>query len=187
MHLSPPVAKAALVLLFLTFCLLLLPLIVLCFCCTLLYAHSSIAIFLMGKRELAALLNLSSWCLVTIERLFLAVPWGCLQFVIVVFPDHTYLLFLIRQQDQKWHETTKSQNQEKNTISLSTNDEDDHKSHQSTRLNKTYLNFDWYFYYHLWESHPNMWALIFLHFASRWGDWFGELYKCTDWYSLGYM
>ena len=29
-----------------------------------------------------------------VERLFLAVPWGCLQFVIVVFPDHTHLLFL---------------------------------------------------------------------------------------------
>ena len=28
-----------------------------------------------------------------VERLFLAVPWGCLRFVIVVFPDHTYLLF----------------------------------------------------------------------------------------------
>ena len=26
--------------------------------------------------------------------LFLAVPLGCLRFVIVVFPDHTYLLFL---------------------------------------------------------------------------------------------
>ena len=50
---------------------------------------------LMGKRELIALLNLSSWCLVMVERLFLAVPRGCLQFVIVVFPDHTHLLFLI--------------------------------------------------------------------------------------------
>ena len=58
------------------------------------YVHSSIAIILMGKRELVALLNLSSWCLVMVERLFLAVPWGCLQFVIVVFPDHTHLLFL---------------------------------------------------------------------------------------------
>ena len=28
-------------------------------------------------------------------RLFLAVPRGYLQFVIVVFPDHTHLLFLI--------------------------------------------------------------------------------------------
>ena len=64
------------------------------FCCALLYVHSSIAIILMGKRELIALLNLSSWCLVMVERLFLAVPRGCLQFVIVVFPDHTHLLFL---------------------------------------------------------------------------------------------
>ena len=64
------------------------------FCCTLLYDHSSIAIILMGKRELVALLNLSSWCLVMVERLFLAVPRGCLRFLIVVFPDHTHLLFL---------------------------------------------------------------------------------------------
>ena len=64
------------------------------FCCTLLYVHSSIAIILMGKRELIALLNLSFWCLVMVERLFLTVPRGCLQFVIVVFPDHTHLLFL---------------------------------------------------------------------------------------------
>ena len=48
----------------------------------------------MGKRKLIALLILSSWCLVMVERLFLAVPRGCLQFVIVVFPDHTHLLFL---------------------------------------------------------------------------------------------
>ena len=60
------------------------------FCCTLLCVHSSIAIILMGKRELVALLNLFSWCLVMVERLFLAVPRGCLQFVIVVFPDHTH-------------------------------------------------------------------------------------------------
>ena len=65
------------------------------FCCTLLYFHSSIAIILMGKRELIALLNLSSWCLMMVEQLFLAMPRGCLQFVIVVFPDHTHLLFLI--------------------------------------------------------------------------------------------
>ena len=65
------------------------------FCCTLLYVHFSIAIILMGKRELIALLNLSSWCLVMVEQVFLAVPRGCLQFVIVVFPDHTHLLFFI--------------------------------------------------------------------------------------------
>ena len=64
------------------------------FCCTSLYVHSSIAIILMEKRKLVALLNLSSWCLVRVERLFLAVPQGCLRFVIVVFPDHTHLLFL---------------------------------------------------------------------------------------------
>ena len=62
---------------------------------TLLYVHSSIAIILMGKRELIALLNLSSWFLVMAERLFLTVPQGCLQFVIVVFSDHTHLLFLL--------------------------------------------------------------------------------------------
>ena len=60
------------------------------FCCTL-----PIAIILMGKRELVALLNLSSWCLVVVERLFLAVPWGYLRFVIVVFPDHAQLLISI--------------------------------------------------------------------------------------------
>ena len=64
------------------------------FCCTLLYVHSSIAIILMGKRELVALLNLFFWCLVVVERLFLEVPWGCLRFVIVVFPYHAHLLFL---------------------------------------------------------------------------------------------
>ena len=64
------------------------------FCCTLLYVHSSIAIILIGKRELVALHNLSSWCLVMVERLFLAMPRCCLRFVIVVFPDHTRLLFL---------------------------------------------------------------------------------------------
>ena len=64
------------------------------FCCTLLYFHPSIAIILMGKRELVALLNLSSWCLVMVEWLFLAVPWGCLRFVIVVFLN-IHLLFFI--------------------------------------------------------------------------------------------
>ena len=65
------------------------------FCCTLLYVHYSIAIILMGNRELIALLNLSSWCLVMVERLFLAVPRGSHQFVIVVFPDHTHYYLLL--------------------------------------------------------------------------------------------
>ena len=43
----------------------------------------------MGKRELVALLSLSSWCLVIAVWLFLAVPWVCLHFVVVVFLDHT--------------------------------------------------------------------------------------------------
>ena len=64
------------------------------FCFTLLYVLSSIAIILMEKRELIVMLNLSSWCLVMVERLFLRVARGCLRFVIVVIPDHTHLLFL---------------------------------------------------------------------------------------------
>ena len=63
------------------------------FCFTLLYVHSSFAIILMGKRELVALLSLSSWCLVIVVWFFLAVPWVFLQFVIVVFSDHTHLLW----------------------------------------------------------------------------------------------
>ena len=46
----------------------------------------------MGKRELVALLSLSSWSLVINVCLFLAVPWVCLYYVIVVFPDHTHYL-----------------------------------------------------------------------------------------------
>ena len=57
--------------------------------------HSSIPIILMGKRELVALLNLSFWCVVLVEWLYLAAPLGCLRFVVVVFPDHTQLLFLL--------------------------------------------------------------------------------------------
>ena len=66
------------------------------FCCTLLYVHSSFAIILMGKRELFFfffLLGLPSWCLLIVVWLILAVPWVCLRFVMVVFPDHTHLLF----------------------------------------------------------------------------------------------
>ena len=50
----------------------------------------------MGKRELVALLKLSSWCLVMVVWLFLAVPWVSLQFVIVLFPGQTHLLILLR-------------------------------------------------------------------------------------------
>ena len=44
------------------------------FCYTFLYVHSRFAIILMGKRELVALLSLSSWCLAIVVWLFLAVP-----------------------------------------------------------------------------------------------------------------
>ena len=64
------------------------------FCCKLHYVPSSFAIILMGKRELVVLLGLSPWCLVIVVWLFLAVLWVCLQFVIMVFPGHTRLLFL---------------------------------------------------------------------------------------------
>ena len=78
-------------------CLLLLPLwesgIVLCFAVRYFMSMLVLQSSCWG-RELVALLNLSSWCSVMVERFFLAVPWGCLRFVIVVFPDHTHLLFL---------------------------------------------------------------------------------------------
>ena len=64
------------------------------FCSMLLSVHSSFAIILMGKRELVTLLSLSFWCLMIVVWLFFMVPWVCQQFVIVVFPDNTHLLFL---------------------------------------------------------------------------------------------
>ena len=47
----------------------------------------------MGKRELVALPSLSSLCLVIVVWLFLAVPWVCLHFVTVIFPEHTVTIF----------------------------------------------------------------------------------------------
>ena len=75
------VCSKAVVLLLLT-CLFIVTLIVgVCncsiFCCTFLYVNSSFAIILMGKRGLVALLSLSSWCLMIVVWLFLAVPWVC--------------------------------------------------------------------------------------------------------------
>ena len=49
----------------------------------------------MGKRKLVALLSLSSCCFFMVVRLFLMVPWACLLFVILVFPDHTHLLLFL--------------------------------------------------------------------------------------------
>ena len=64
-------------------------------CYALLCVHSSFAIILKRKRKLVALLLLSYRCVFTINvlMLFLTVPLVVLQYVIVVFPDHTHLLF----------------------------------------------------------------------------------------------
>ena len=65
------------------------------FGCALLYVHSDFCNHLDGEeRELVALLSLSSWCHVIAVWLFLTVPYVCLQFEIVICPDHTHLLFL---------------------------------------------------------------------------------------------
>ena len=64
------------------------------FCYALFCAHSSFAFILRGKRELVALLSLSSWCLVIVVWLFIAVPWVGLQCMIGVLPDHTRLRFI---------------------------------------------------------------------------------------------
>ena len=57
-----------------------------------LYVLFSFVIILMVKRELVALLPLSSRCLVAVivPWLFLAVSWAGLQCAIVVFPGHTH-------------------------------------------------------------------------------------------------
>ena len=83
----------AAVLLLLTCCLLLLPLwesvIVICF-----VVRCYVSILVLQSScwggESWLLVNLSPWCLASVVWLFLAVPWVCLQFVIVVFPDHTH-------------------------------------------------------------------------------------------------
>ena len=61
----------------------------------LLCVHSSFAIILKRKKKLVALQLLSYRWNVTINVLwrFLTVPWAGLQCMIVVFPDHTHLLF----------------------------------------------------------------------------------------------
>ena len=66
------------------------------FCYALHYVHSSFAVVLKRKRKLVALLSLSYKCFVTMNVLwlFLTVPWVGLQYVVVVFLDHTH--FFIR-------------------------------------------------------------------------------------------
>ena len=81
------------------------------FCCTLIYVHSSFAIILTGKRELVALLGLSSWCLMMVVCYFLALPWVCLRFVIVVFSKSYFLLFMtVNLRDLKYNHAIFKQN-----------------------------------------------------------------------------
>ena len=94
------VHSKAVVLLLLIYCLMYFPFFVgvLClslFCYALLCVHSSFAIILKRKRKLVVLLLLSYRCILTMNvlRLFLTVPWVGLQCVIVVFPNHTHLVF----------------------------------------------------------------------------------------------
>ena len=72
----------------------------------------------MGKRELVALLNLSSWCLVMVKWLFLSVPWDCLHFVIVVFPDHTHLLIKNRYNQVPYLTQDTTWESDKHTIKI---------------------------------------------------------------------
>ena len=57
------------------------------FCCALLCCNYRYGEEGAGCFALFVFLMIVVW-------LFLAVTWVCLQFVILVFPDHTYLLFL---------------------------------------------------------------------------------------------
>ena len=72
-------------------------------CYALLCVYSSFAIILKRKRKLVALLLLPYRCLVIVNVLwlFLKMPWVGLQCVIVVFPDRTHFLWLIKRQSGK--------------------------------------------------------------------------------------
>ena len=65
--------------------------------CLLCFHSSLFAITLKRKIKLVNLLLLSYRCIVAIKVLwlFLKVPLVGLQYVVVVFPDHTHLLFRI--------------------------------------------------------------------------------------------
>ena len=67
------------------------------FCYALLCVHFNFAIILKRKRKLDALLLLFYRCFVAINVLwlFFTVLWDSLHCVIVVFLDHTHLLFFI--------------------------------------------------------------------------------------------
>ena len=54
-----------------------------------------VSILVLQSSRWVALLCLSFWCLVIVVGLYLTMPRVCLQFVIVVFPDHTHLLISV--------------------------------------------------------------------------------------------
>ena len=60
------------------------------FCCAQLCVHSSFAIISNGEERAGCLPGV---IIMIVVWFFLTMPWVCLQFVIVVFPDHTHLLF----------------------------------------------------------------------------------------------
>ena len=67
-------------------------------CITLCLFYSFFAIILKKRRKLVALLCLSYRCIgnINVLWLFLPVLWVGLSYVIVVFPDHTYLLYMLQ-------------------------------------------------------------------------------------------
>ena len=79
-------------LLFLLFLPLRQSVIVLCF------VVRNLVSILVLQSSLVAFLCMSCWCLIIVVLLFLTMQSVCLQFVIVVFPDHTHFLFLAKQQ-----------------------------------------------------------------------------------------
>ena len=46
-----------------------------------------------AKADCVAFIVFKMYCYYICLWLYLTVPWACLQYVIVVFPDHTHLLF----------------------------------------------------------------------------------------------
>ena len=60
------------------------------FCCVLFSVHSSFAINSMGEERADCFAFFVFRCLLIVVWLFLTIPLVCLQFVIVVFPDHTH-------------------------------------------------------------------------------------------------
>ena len=67
------------------------------FCCVFLCVQYLFCNHLDGEEGagcIALFVCLFSWCFVSVVWHFLVMTRVCLQFVIVVFPDHTHLLFL---------------------------------------------------------------------------------------------